>query len=302
MRKGVQLVSLNQWADASVNRFIDVAKGYTKGTLEIGFAPFFSGDPWKQANTVISQLTSAGVRLKIVVHLSFHRDDPLHKHTLGARAQRFNDEFLTANLSIPMSLCPMLEDEWSHEKYHSVLEEVAGKVSWEKRPKLTFRRSNNKNPAVHGGVSVSYKQGGHKHVHKIPANHVETEIHGPVGAARKAGVYSNDGNFVWFDNPRRKHFSYSETADSAHNAGEADNPAKYPLSTFAKKAAEHGARTCLLWRPAYNLYHRVDPSAKVAVYNTRAQEGRPQSRADDGSAFNEVEQEALHVFLFGAGH
>jgi hypothetical protein len=299
MGKGVQLVLLSSWSDASVNRFADVAAAYLGRTFEIGFTPFFNNGkgPFENANALVTKLGSAGYRLRFTVHLSFHRDDKTDKKTLMRRAEKTSEEFIQPNAGkVAISLCPMLEDErWSREMFKEMLEAIAKKVSWGHITKLNFRRSNNTNPNIQGKL-VEFIDPKTKRKIVIPDSmtRFETEIHGEIGKSKLAQVYSNDGNFVWFDNPRKvKNLPYIENKNSAQNPkGTSDD--KYPVSRF------HGnGRTTLLWRPAYNLFTRsVDPITKLVKYTSNT---KPKNRSDKNTekdcAFNVVETEALKVFL-----
>ena len=127
---------------------------------------------------------------------------------------------------------------------------------------------------------------------------METEIHGHVGQASRAGTYSNDGNVVWFDNQYHlPNLPYMEDANSAGNANSGDT-AKYPLSGFQPNSG-----TVLLWRHAYNLYSRriVDPKRKLVQYfRNSLPAAATDSKSTDpltGCAFNAVEQEVFREFV-----
>jgi hypothetical protein len=298
MHKGVQLVLLSRWSAASCNNFVAAAGGYAGGPLEIGFAPFFNeAHPFARAATVLSGLLSKGLALHVTVHLSFHRDDRTDVPTLQSRARKFDDFFSQFQGRVTMNLCPMLEDTWDLATYRKRLETVARELRWENpHPLLNFRRSNNVSP-VGGPVSFPYRSGSFEEVIHLPGNgiHLQSEIHGSTAGCTRAGVYSNDGNYVWFDNPKGEKLPYREVAGSAGTASGPGANATYSLTAFLAGSAR--ARTVLLWRPAYNLnQRRVDPTTKIVSYSVP---GSPSSRTDSETdpAFDAVEIAALRAFL-----
>lgn len=319
---GIQPVLLSRWAPTSVSNLTAVLMSYTGGPLEVGFMPFFHRDgcsagagstPWTNAQAIITAL-GASVPLRLVVHLSFHRDDHGDDATLARRAARACEEFILLNPTVKFSVTPMLEDEWMDDKtFLHKLSVVAGAIPWSRVKqagiRLKLRRSSNTKPKVTPpATDLVVKDKSVKPPAKVVIfgrrHPIESEVHGPTHLAGKAEVYSNDGNYVYFDNPNGLALDYVETADSAINAGgDAKNPGKYSLTTF--KTTGYGT-ALLLYRPAYNLYARTFPRnpnvrGKWVYYDPKT--GDPNGRLDPGAnqdggyAFDAYEAAVLRAFL-----
>jgi ABC-type phosphate/phosphonate transport system substrate-binding protein len=74
-RKGVQLVLLSKWSNASCDNFLEVATSPSAPLeIEIGFVPSFnSRDPYGKAKYVTDKLLEAKKKVVLVVHLAFIR-------------------------------------------------------------------------------------------------------------------------------------------------------------------------------------------------------------------------------------
>src|SRR3954451_21924118 len=113
MAKGIQPIVLTRWSNGSLDRLAGVIKAYSGKTFEIGCMPFFNhGQPFKQLQYLLHQITGAGPRIRLTIHLSFHRDDARDTGTLKTRAGMFNDFLLAHQGVADISVTPMLEDDF----------------------------------------------------------------------------------------------------------------------------------------------------------------------------------------------
>lgn len=291
MKLGIQAVLLSKWSEKSVSNFCSAVRGYKGEVLQIGFAPFFSKSrPFANAKALQKNLGSEKFRLEFNLFLSFHRNDSNDDHTLTNRAASAWADFVLAVGPAKVSISPQLEDEWSNTEFQRRLEVVAKALPWDQNPMLgaKFRRSNNGNPETRA-LDFEYKKGTIKR--KIHIDRPAQEIHGPTNKATASRAYSNDGVFVWFDNPKKLALDRKEDASSCANAD--GSSAKYPVSSFKRTAAE----SLLLWRPAYNLYkYAVDSKSKLVKYNlSTAVESREDS--EKAPAIDAFEMAVLKEFL-----
>lgn len=262
-------------------------------------------------------------KLFVTVHFGFHApqkgDRPFSPNPtqLKALVQDFHDKFFQDYKDVvQVVLSPSLEDEYkSDEAFKAQVKIIAEKMRDLKALSLRggmvsntwVRRSTNnigiKAPYVYP-IPSKFPLPNNKILKPWKINVKETEVHGDLEETARDNkpikvldlsnvkIYSNDGNVVWFDNPRGIPGVILETSDVAVNANAGKNPDKYSLSGFIKSTYASG-KVVLLWRHAYNLYPR-DPKTNRTVDNEPIG-----SRNDNGTTpkFDPTEEEVLRLFL-----
>jgi hypothetical protein len=285
---------------------------------------------------VADSLLAIGKSLVVTVHFGFHagKDGKGHLNPnaedLRAYISDFYSKFFRDYQSrVRIVLCPSLEDEYRSDtkfkdKVKVIVEQMAalGALTLDGGNVVTntwVRRSENKAsikaPFTYILKSRFTKPDGTT-VKSWKVRVRETEVHGTLkyeenGRAKNllsrsnVKAYSNDGNFVWFDNPRGLDGLRTEGYATARNANEDDSCKekanrddetnadcyKYSLSSFINSTYRSG-KVVLLWRPAYNLF---EWNAERQTYDKPELSDRVDS--DSKPKFDDVEKEALRLFL-----
>lgn len=304
--KGIQAVELARWSNTSVNNFLAVVTDRAApAKIEIGFVPTFNrANPYGNASKVVDSLVSAGKQVSITVHLGFHLGNASNGTTntaelnqLRSDAKAFNDKFLSkyggkANVSIKLS--PSLEDEWRQPQpsrpVDQVFQAVGSQLTYS-TSNVQFQRSNNQGDDS-GRSSFAFTDG-LKHQRTL---RMLQEMHGTVGRATGYEVYSNDGNFVYFDGDTDRNGRADENSKSLRDTPVP--PDTYSLSQFSSKlVANRYGGTVLLWRPAYNLFTKKADALGVFEFHKPGTAPESRSDSDRNPAFDQTEQTVLRIFL-----
>src|ERR1044072_4814681 len=309
-QKGVQLVVLARWSKKSCDNFLEVAAlPNAPYRITIAFVPSFnSSRPYENARYVIDRLLAAGKEVSVVVHLAYH-DKYGTDSELQANARRFktglfaaispNGDYYANRVFFRIS--PSLEDQWSDSEFASKAKKILAELDWNL---LTSRHKLWRSPdpgdcagtkpcPLPEDVIIDVTRSG-----QTKRFRVQREFHSYFNKAGAANAFSNDGVFVWTDQPYSD--GYYEAAGSAANADTSWQRSKYTLTSFFQNT-ETFDRTVLLWRPRYNLF-AISPRGKLIKFaKPRDSNGDiPAERRSDSDlapAFDEYEKIVLRRFL-----
>jgi hypothetical protein len=309
-RVGVQAIGLANWDEGSARELGRIFRS-AGGSLEVSFLPFdFNrGDAFQRARQVVDETLDGGsARLVVTTYLWFHdnaaskfrwsafpsfgrntgsaadferewrrRITGFNRFVKDARAIAAEHE---ASSRLVFVLCPILEDaQPDHATYERMLAVTADLVE----SGVRFRRS---------GILEAGRDGRERVT--LDGRARPLELHGTIGENRRrlspGDVFSNDGNFVWFD-PATVEGS-KETSRSYDDpiTRQAGTTSMRDFLTFMRDQVRADERTSvLLWRPAYNGlddFGRVDRFSRTPI------------RVFTGPGGN-LEREGLRVLLRG---
>ena len=327
--RGAQILYLSYYSKGSMDNLLKACSGLKSGqSFAFAFAPYIkdqsydfrkdnmydyytnkTGDAvynyYDNAIRLVTALTGKGVKVTVTVHFAFHAGgkesftDLAYHPELQLRVLDFKSKFLPQNSSsVRLVACPSLEDdldETGFEDHAQVLltqlgdaleTDASGNVT-----NLILQRSHNdpkelqKTPQILKSTDPD-----------TPVQiKVLREIHGAIHDG--FDVYSNDGNFVWFDNVKKKHLRTEKSDPNANANYDPQSPKSpgnkmYGLSDFIVKT-KGKKYPILLFRPSYNLW---------TFSGGRFNKGpNPKDRDDAGAPhFDAVEIEVLREYLADA--
>ena len=277
--KGLQLVLLQCFGNASRNALIAAIRDSGTKQVEIGSAPWvldsctaLNNDPLGNLIAVIGGLDGIDVRVTIYLDSMLH--NKAASSQLADRATTVYTSLMKTNAGnarVSFRLGGSLEDEYNDTALKSALTRIASGLTTPQyntlKSQIAFRRSPN------GGFgNSSYTQHRAWGIN-VPLRH---ESH---GAMPRSGypAWSNDGVFVaWPDNN-------TETCTNC-------NGSPLTLSNFMDVG---GISVKMLWRPAYNLA-RVEVKGSTTNYVTK---DAKRQDLDSAPKFGPIEAAVVKQFL-----
>jgi hypothetical protein len=339
-RRGIQAVFLTHWSTKSCDNLVAVlSESNAPIEFEIMFCPYIKSrtvtdGKYNKPIYVIEKILESNktINLVVTVHIGYHSgtggDNIVGEFPCTeALLKDFYNKFFSVYASNPrvtVVLCPSLEDRYTAKEFEdsvALVGNTLSKISTSTKTTLltfvTFKDKNNKdknkvtnlrlrrNSIYNQKVDTPYTiskpitlPDGSK-IKNWEIGVSSRELHGKINLS--AQVYSNDGNFVYFNNPQDNKDKYLvkwiEVESSIKNSGQDNlkepNTAKYKINDFISKT-ENSEKIVLLWRPAYNLKNKTITKNKVVYPDNKG----ITERTDSGeTGFDQVEQEVLRLFL-----
>ncbi len=285
-RKGVQLIGLSRWSEASASNLAAAIKESGCSKFEFTFMPFFNpGDPFRNVETL---LAIPKVRKIESIFLSWRDEEVMNGgwakalDTLRERARQVNSHVDEIRDKVDnIVLIPMLEDQWTQARWLEAVHVIAGQM--DSGAKVTFRRSVNSGSDMPPPLISTRLKNGKDHTFTS----TRLEVH-RIDHRGPAQVISNDGRMVYQDSEISG--KYETKTSLAGGAGEAAS-----LSAWTAEA-NSSSKVSLLWRPSYNLYTRTYSGNEISY---RKPDVLLQNRTDSDRdpAVNAFEKEVLKSFL-----
>jgi hypothetical protein len=298
-RKGVQALLLPRWSRKSCDNFVAAATASgTPAEIEVAILWCNDSSPFGNLLYVVDKLIRAGKRVTIALHLGLHSDQS--DATLQNRTDRFQKEIVGPysgkTPALTFKLLPSLEDSWNQETFLKKAALIAIKLNWPSS--VNLRRSGLTDlSSLPQSLKVTRTVSGKTQTETFV---LQREAHTYIESAAQHHAYSNDGVFVWLDQPRTG--SRREREASADNAVPSSQTKKYRLtdwtSAIQNLSTRPGVNTTayLLWRPMYNLFSRSE-SGGYARYVKPATAYTQRNDSESSPAFDATEMDALKQYL-----
>jgi len=297
-RKGVQALGLSSWNSTSVANFLSAVNESRVRQFEVAFAPelFNRGNPYGNAQNVVTQLHNNGVQVTLAITLVGKEDEDWIVSASGTvnnsvewkRRLSVLNSFLNANLKQieTIKLIPKLEATFSDAStFDARCKDIAAQLQDSALQKTQFRGYGRKNATV--------KVTSNDHVARTIT--IQSEVHG-----RDSGgdAWSNDG--FWVSN-QWNGVSATNPQESSAVRGDCipvGNDDGMQLSNWVN-SSNHFGGAALLWRPAYNIWK---PSVSQNKRIWLKSPGEPKQRVDalDAPHFDANEKTVLLRYLRGS--
>lgn len=277
-RLGLQLV-LGTHYDA--NDMEDLRQVLRGKTVTIGVAPWQFKSSADLDGGKLDDLRDR--RHRLVIHMSFHRDDNDSLGSLRARARSLND-YLAARPSLKVDLVPQLEDEengraWSSDRWCSTVLSLSQVFADDVERRITLRRSTNFRLSSGWDRDLLPVRGRKKHrfANGHSAGSIKQEFH---GRSNEVNAYSFSPDGV---------FAFDETGgETARARGDVCTEAISQRTMPRMSGTES-----LLWRPSFNLFRKVGGEYRRSSRDCQAGRGC----ANAGDVLREDDLRAIRNFL-----
>jgi hypothetical protein len=275
--KGLQLVLLQCWRDASVDRLLSVlSRPNAPAEIEISSSPFLDTACYLRGESEGRQLPAAERRqarfhnlLRVIngipaprkVRVTIHVG-ALHESGPGSSLDEWMAIVWThviapyeADGRVSFHISPSLEDTYTHDEFKTALNRLMARLDANRvrtlvaSSRFAFRRSPIKLDSAH----TNLKYTSHRAFSPAVSIPVTYEFHGTSPRSNYIG-WSNDGYLVYYAQ-NENHSSHGESI--------LDDHPKISLATFNSRRM-NGAK--LLWRPAFNLFEKRVSNGRVSYY------------------------------------